>query len=134
MAINQVRASMGPVALDNMPAGQGQVFFSHSILQVQRKGWITEGEKKVGFDMNVRLRKTKTGGENWDSAIVPFRVEGGIDLVETYIRDGLEQNVIIKKGAWYKYKDINAQGLNGIKKEFLDNPVLFEEMKSELTP
>ncbi len=134
VAINQVRASMGPVALDNMPAGQGQVFFSHSILQVQRKGWITEGEKKVGFDMNVRLRKTKTGGENWDSAIVPFRVEGGIDLVETYIRDGLEQNVIIKKGAWYKYKDINAQGLNGIKKEFLDNPVLFEEMKSELTP
>ena len=133
VAINQVRASMGPVALDNMPAGQGQVFFSHSILQVQRKGWITEGDKKVGFDMNVRLRKTKTGGENWDSALVPFRVEGGIDLVETYIRDGLEQNVIIKKGAWYKYKDINAQGLNGIKNEFLARPELFEEMKSELT-
>ena len=29
VAINQVRASMGPVALDNMPAGQGQVFFAH---------------------------------------------------------------------------------------------------------
>ena len=42
VAINQVRASMGPVALDNMPAGQGQVFFSHSILQVRRKGWIKE--------------------------------------------------------------------------------------------
>ncbi len=65
---------MGPVALDNMPAGQGQVFFAHSIMQVQRKGWITEGDQKVGFDMNVRLRKTKTGGENWDSAVVPFRV------------------------------------------------------------
>ena len=62
VAINQVRASMGPVALDNMPAGQGQVYFAHSILQVQRKGWIEEKDKKVGFNMNIRLRKTKTGG------------------------------------------------------------------------
>ena len=133
IAINQVRASMGPVALDAMPAGQGQVFFSHSILQVQRKGWITEGEKKVGFDMNIRLRKTKTGGENWDSAIVPFRVEGGIDVLESYIRDAVEQKLIIQKGAWYSYGDIKAMGLNGIKGKFLEDDKLFEKLQDELT-
>lgn len=135
VAINQVRASMGPVALDPMPAGQGQVFFSHSIMQVQRKGWITEGDKetKVGFDMNIRLRKTKTGGENWGSAIVPFRVEGGIDVLESYIRDAIAQKVIIQKGAWYTYGEIKAMGMNGIKGKFLEDDNLFKKLKDELT-
>jgi len=133
VAINQVRASMGPVALDNMPAGQGQVFFAHSIMQVQRKGWITEGDQKVGFDMNVRLRKTKTGGENWDSAVVPFRVEGGIDVLESYIRDGIDQGLISKAGAWYTYGDIKAMGLNGIKEKFVEDNKLFDKLQNELT-
>jgi len=61
VAINQVRSSMGPVALDAMPGGMAQTFFSHFLLQVRRKGWIEEGKnkEKVGFDMEVRLRKTK---------------------------------------------------------------------------
>ena len=133
VAINQVRASMGPVALDNMPAGLGQVFFAHSIMQVQRKGWITEGDKKVGFDMNIRLRKSKTGGENWDSAIVPFRVEGGIDIVESYIRDGIDQGLISKAGAWYTYGEIKAMGMNGIKGKLLEDNKLFEKLQNELT-
>ena len=133
VAINQVRASMGPVALDNMPAGQGQVYFAHSILQVQRKGWIEEKDKKVGFNMNIRLRKTKTGGENWDSAIVPFRVEGGIDVVESYIRDGIDQKIITQSGAWYTYGDVKVMGMNGLKEKFVEDEKLFEKLKDELT-
>ena len=133
VAINQVRASMGPVALDNMPAGQGQVYFAHSILQVQRKGWIEEKDKKVGFNMNIRLRKTKTGGENWDSAIVPFGVEGGIDVVESYIRDGIDQKIITQSGAWYTYGDVKVMGMNGLKEKFVEDEKLFEKLKDELT-
>ena len=133
VAINQVRASMGPVALDNMPAGQGQVYFAHSILQVQRKGWIEEKDKKVGFNMNIRLRKTKTGGENWDSAIVPFRVEGGIDVVESYIRDGIDQKIITQSGAWYTYGDVKVMGMNGLNEKFVEDEKLFEKLKDELT-
>ena len=133
VAINQVRASMGPVALDNMPAGQGQVYFAHSILQVQRKGWIEEKDKKDGFNMNIRLRKTKTGGENWDSAIVPFRVEGGIDVVESYIRDGIDQKIITQSGAWYTYGDVKVMGMNGLKEKFVEDEKLFEKLKDELT-
>jgi recombination protein RecA len=133
VAINQVRASMGPVALDNMPAGQGQVYFAHSILQVQRKGWIEEKDKKVGFNMNIRLRKTKTGGENWDSAIVPFRVEGGIDVIESYLRDGIDQKIITQAGAWYTYGDVKVMGMNGLKEKFIEDEKLFEKLKDELT-
>ena len=133
IAINQVRAAMGPVALDNMPGGLAQTFFAHSLMQVRRKGWIEENKQRVGFDMEIRLRKTKVGGENWRSATIPFRVEGGIDVLESYIREGIEAKLITQSGAWYTYKEIKAMGMNGIKKSFLEDPTLFEELQNDLT-
>ena len=46
VAINQVRSSLGPVAIDNMPGGLAQTFFAHFLLQVRRKGWIEEDKEK----------------------------------------------------------------------------------------
>jgi hypothetical protein len=82
--------------------------------------------------MEVRLRKTKVGGENWKSAIVPFRVEGGIDLVESYMRDGLAAGIIDKKGAWYTYHDQRAQGMNGLKTLMTTNENLLVMLIAEL--
>ena len=132
VAINQVRASMGPVALDNMPGGLAQAFFSHFLLQVRRNGWIKEGKDNVGFDMEIRLRKTKVGGENWKSAIVPFRVDGGIDVTESFIREGIERKLITQAGPWYQYQDHKVMGMNGVKKLFIEQANLFEDLKSEL--
>ena len=134
VAINQVRSSIGPVALDNMPGGLAQSFFAHFLLQVRRKGWIEEKDKtKVGFDMEIRLRKTKVGGENWDSAIIPFRVEGGIDIVESFIREALERKLITQAGAWYSYEGEKVMGLNGIKNLFISNPEKFDVLKEAVT-
>ena len=138
VAVNQVRSSLGPVALDAMPGGMAQTFFSHFLLQVKRQGWIKEEvdgvEQNVGFDMEVRLRKTKVGGENWRSAIIPFRVEGGIDIVESFIREGLEVGLIKKAGPWYNYNESKVMGMNGLKKHFLNTPLDFEVLKNELSP
>ena len=133
VAINQVRASLGPVAIDNMPGGLAQTFFAHFLLQVRRKGWIEENKEKVGFDMEVRLRKSKVGGENWKSAIVPFRVEGGIDILESFIREALDKGLIKRTGAWYTYKEDKAMGLNGLKKVFIDNPDKIETLQKEVS-
>ena len=133
VAINQVRSSIGPVALDNMPGGLAQSFFAHSLLQVRRNGWIEEPKgNKVGFDMEVRLRKSKIGGENWNNAIVPFRVDGGIDVLESYIREAIEQKIVERSGAWYTYKDVKAMGMNGIKEKFLASTELLEDLKSDV--
>ena len=83
--------------------------------------------------MEVRLRKTKIGGENWSSATVPFRVEGGIDILESYIREALGKKLITQAGPWYTYKEQKHMGLNGIKKVFLEDEVLFEELKESVT-
>jgi recombination protein RecA len=128
ICINQVRASMGPTALANMPGGKAQSFFAHFLLEVRRNGWIEESGEKVGFDMQVRLRKTKVGGQNWKAASVPFRVEGGIDILESFIREGIEQGLVIKAGSWYTYNDVRAQGMNGLKQVFIDKPELQEQL------
>ena len=133
VAINQVRSSMGPVALDAMPGGLAQTFFSHSLLQVKRHGWIEENKERVGFDMEVRLRKSKVGGENWKSALVPFRVEGGIDVTESFIREALDRGLISKGGPWYTYNDTKVMGMNGLKKHFVENPDQLEELKISVT-
>jgi recombination protein RecA len=134
IAINQVRSSIGPVALDTMPGGLAQGFFAHFLLQVRRSGWIEEGKgNKVGFDMEVRLRKSKVGGENWSNAVVPFRVDGGIDILESYIREAIQQKLIIQKGPWYDYDGTKAMGMNGLKDQFLKDANLLEKLKACVT-
>lgn len=133
ICINQVRSSLGPVSLEAMPGGLAQQFFAHSILQVRRSGWIEENKQRVGFDMEVRLRKSKIGGENWGSAIVPFRVDGGIDILESFIREAIEQDIIKRSGAWYTYGDEKAMGMNGIKGVFINNSKLFDSLKKAVS-
>ena len=132
--INQIRSSLGPVSIDAMPGGLAQTFFAHSLLQVKRDGWIEEPKGiKVGFDMDIRMRKTKIGGEHWNHVKIPFRIEGGIDIVESFIREALTQNLIQQRGAWYMYGEEKMQGMNGIKHFFLENPSRFEDLKLSVT-
>ena len=133
IAINQVRSSMGPSALDAMPGGIGQTFFSHSMLQVRRHGWIKEENQNVGFEIEVRLRKSKVGGDNWQSAIVPFRQEGGIDIVESFIREGIEKRIIIQTGAWYTYNENKIMGLSKLKEHFLNNEDELKKLTDEVS-
>ena len=131
MVINQVRSSMGPVALDAMPGGVGQVFFSHMILQAKRSGWIEENKEKVGFDIEVRLRKTKAGGMPFDSCTIPFRLDGGFDMIETWIREALDMGIVKQAGPWYELPEVGEKlmGLNNVKTFYIDNPDKFESLK-----
>ena len=54
-------------------------------------------------------------------------------MLESYIRDGIDQGLISKAGAWYTYGDIKAMGLNGIKEKFVEDSKLFDKLQNELT-
>ena len=73
--------------------------------------------------MEVRVRKSKVGGENWKSAIVHFRVEGGIDILESFIREGISKKLIVQAGPWYSFNGgEKVMGLNNLKTLFLESP------------
>tara|TARA_R100001015_G_C4594664_1_gene149926 strand:- start:52 stop:1053 length:1002 start_codon:yes stop_codon:yes gene_type:complete len=137
VAINQTRGAMGPVtAMETMPGGEGQKFFSHCCMQVSKGGWINEpssSTNRVGFEIKVKLLKDKFGGEKWEEVVVPFRVEGGVDIVETYVRLGLEYGLIKQTGAWYTYEKMPSKvaGINKVVDWFKENPEEYEVFKDE---
>lgn len=132
IAINQLRSSIGPVSLDTMPGGLAQGYFSHFVLDVRRHGWIDEGQnKKVGFDMEIRCKKSKVGGRPFQSCIVPFRLDGGIDMLEVQLREAISKGLIVQRGPWYKinWVDKKIVGLNGLRKYFREH----EEERNKLS-
>lgn len=120
--INQVRSSLGPVSLPNMPGGLAQEFFAHFLLEVRRAGWIEEQKQKIGFDIEVRVRKSKVGGQPYQSCTVPFKMEGGIDIAETLFREALALEIIKHSGAWFKWGDEKFHGMTGIREFFVSKP------------
>jgi len=131
VAINQFRSGIGPVANQNFPGGVGQEYYAHFILQCRRAGWIEDGNKqKLGFDIEVRCRKSKVGGMPYQSVVVPFKLDlGRIDVIELYLREALVQGIIVRTGAWYSYEENKMMGQNGLREFFVDNPNHFEEVK-----
>ena len=109
VCINQQRSSIGPVAIKEMPGGKGQVSWNHMMLEVRRSGWIEDKKTKV------TLKKNKTSADHWSKVVVPFRVDGGIDILESYMREGLAYGYIKQAGAWYEFKENKVMGLNGLK-------------------
>ena len=134
LLINQTRDTIGAArALSNIPGGQGQVFFSHLILKVRRDGWITEGNNKVGFDIEIRNEKTKSGGYSQRACIVPFKFDGGIDIVESEIRELIAHDIIVRAGAWYQLPSgEKVMGMGGLKTFFSNNHELLYSWASSV--
>jgi len=128
VAINQLRSNVGRVTYNNMPGGIGQQFYSHLQLEIRRSGWIEEKGDKIGFEMEIRLKKTKQGGDDWDSIILPYKVGGGIDLIEVTINEALDKGLIKQSGAWYTYNEERIQGKNRVRQYFVDNPNMYEQL------
>ena len=135
ICINQQRSAIGPVAIKDMPGGKGQVYWNHMMLEVRRAGWIEDKKTKTkeGFDMEVTLKKNKTSADHWQKVVVPFRVDGGIDTMESYMREGLAYGYIKQAGAWYDYAGNKVMGLNGLKTLLVtEQPELGEQLKEQV--
>ena len=131
--INQIRSTIGPSApLSNLPGGQGQGFFSHLILHVRRESWITNKDNvKEGFNIEIKNDKTKSGGYSQRICLIPFKFEGGIDVLESEIRELIAHKIIKQSGAWYQLPDgEKVMGMGGLRTHFLKNDLLLENLMS----
>lgn len=137
VVINQVRGSMGPVAaIETMPGGKGQQFFAHGVLETRRGEYIKDPKgKRLGFNIITSLQKDKFGGTRWEQVETPFRVEGGIDITETYLREALELGLINKSGAWYTsefFGEETIQGFDNLRLVAAANPDNMQRLVSAI--
>ena len=136
IVVNQLRDDLGANKYEvnlNVPGGRAQVFFAHIFLELRRGAWIKDKEdNRLGFDMGIRMRKGRFSEEQWGKTSIPFKVEGGVDLIETFMREGLAKGKIKQAGAWYTYRDEKVMGSQGLHDLLESTPPLFQQLKEDI--
>jgi recombination protein RecA len=136
IAINQERTSIGgykPLP----PGGLAQQFFAHLMLEVRKGDWLPSSNSKAGeregFNMVVRMNKTKVGGLVDDQASVPFTYNAGVREYEAIIDEALYSGILTTtSNGRYEYKGNNFHGRINLMKGFQEDEELYEALKQEI--
>ncbi len=129
--INQLREKIGVMFgnPETTTGGNALKFYASVRLDIRRATQIKEGEEIVGNRTRVKVVKNKLAP--------PFRVAEfdivygeGISKLGEIIDLGVDHNIIKKSGSWFSYGETKlGQGRDAVKKLFLDNPELAEEIE-----
>lgn len=130
-SINQMRANIGGYD-DVYPGGREQRHASHLILRLRREEWIKESDERVGYKMEVLIKKTKIGGQQESSCVIPVMFSSQIDLVSSYIEDALARRIITTAGPYYSYGENKWLGKAALRQALTDMPELLEKLKQEV--
>lgn len=133
ISTNQMRDSIGSHdALAALPGGKANRHFNQIFLTTRREGWINESGHRIGFHLEVGLRKNKTAPPIYDSASIDFLFHGQIDYMSSYLDEAIQKKLIVAKGPWFMYNGQNYLGRPNLRQHFVDNPEEFEEVKEKL--
>lgn len=131
--INQLRSSIaqyGPSSVTT--GGKALKFYASQRLEVKNKGKIKDGDNTIGFKQHINVVKNKVSA--------PFKevsydiVYGkGVDKILGLIESCIFEEVIIKSGNTYTYKDVKlGVGQKKLKETLYDNPDLVDELEKDL--
>ena len=125
-AINQMRSGIGGYGIqEEYPGGKAQRFFSSVIFRTHRGGWITESKKRIGFDMEIFLTKSKICSPQQE-IVIPFRFDiCQLDIPSVLAQMCVDVGIIEQSGYTYSVLGKKAIGMNNlvelIKKENLED-------------
>ena len=122
LCTNQLRSKIGVVygSPDSIPGGRALEYAMSYIIKVRRKGWIKEGDERVGYHLGVSIEKNKLAQPFMETTI-PFMFSGQIDTVAGALDIALELNLIEKKGAFYTWNEERIHGRPKLLQYFRDN-------------
>ncbi|WP_425401095.1 recombinase RecA [Aeoliella sp.] len=132
--INQIREKIGVMfgSPETTPGGRALKFYSSCRIDVRKIGQLKDGEEVVGQRVRTRVVKNKVAP--------PFRVaefdmmhKDGISYEGDIIDLGLEQKVVARTGAWFRYGDMQlGQGKEKARLFLKENPKIAEEIKDKI--
>jgi recombination protein RecA len=130
---NQLRQKIGIMFgnPETTPGGLALKFYASVRLDTRKIENLKDGEKVIGSRHRVKVVKNKVAP--------PFRV-AELDIMNTsgfsheggLLDVGLELGVIIKSGAFLKYKDILGQGREAAKIYLQENPKIAKEVEVDI--
>lgn len=134
--INQIRTNIGGYGNPEQRMGGKAIdFFSSIILDTRRREAIGDKENPTGFITAIKVSKNKCGS--------PFRIANvelyigpdqyGVDTFSEIVDIAVENNIIGKGGAWYRYtvegEEQRWQGKQNVVQYLKENYFVFEEIQ-----
>ncbi len=132
--INQIREKIGVMfgSPETTPGGRALKFYASCRVDVRRIGQLKEGEVVVGQRVRAKVVKNKVAP--------PFRVAefdmlhtDGISYEGDILDLGIEQKVVGRTGAWFRYGEMQlGQGKEKARLFLKENPKIAEEIKQKV--
>jgi recombination protein RecA len=116
--VNQIREKIGITYGSNetTPGGRALKFYSSIRLDIRRIGQVKAGEEVIGNRTKVKTVKNKCAPP-FKTAEFDIIFNQGISKESDLIEVAIEKGILVKKGAWISYGDVQVgQGkLNSVK-------------------
>jgi recombination protein RecA len=132
--INQIREKIGVMfgSPETTPGGRALKFYASCRVDVRRIGQLKEGEDVVGQRVRAKVVKNKVAP--------PFRVAefdmmhtDGISYEGDILDMGMEEKIIGRTGAWFRYGDMQlGQGKEKARLFLKENPKITEEIREKI--
>ena len=132
--INQIREKVGVMfgSPETTPGGRALKFYSSCRIDVRRIGQLKDGEEVVGQRVRAKVVKNKVAP--------PFRVaefdmmhKDGISYEGDLLDLGMDQKVVTRTGAWFRYGDMQlCQGKEKARLFLKETPDVAAEIKDKI--
>ncbi len=132
--INQLREKIGVMFgnPETTTGGNALKFYSSVRLDIRKISTIKEGDVAVSNTVRVKVVKNKVAPP-FRKAEFELTFGEGISKTGELVDLGVEYGILKKSGSWFSYGETKlAQGREGTKKIFADNPELAEEVEAKI--
>ena len=128
---NQLRSKIGVVYgnPETMPGGEAQKYYASYIIKVKRNGWITENDRRIGYDLQVITEKNKLAPP-FQKTEVPFLFTGHIDHISGLIEIAKDLGIIEYNRGYYRIDGKTLHGEKAMKTCLEESPDLVERIKT----
>src|SRR5262249_8278204 len=132
--INQIREKIGVMfgSPETTPGGRALKFYASCRVDVRRIGQLKEGEDVVGQRARAKVVKNKAAPPSRVADFARLHPDG-ISYEGDILDMGLEEKIVGRTGAWFRYGDMQlGQGKEKARQFLKENPKITEEIKEKI--
>lgn len=132
--INQLREKVGVMYgnPETTPGGRALKFYASVRLDVRKSDAVKAGSDVIGSRTKVKVVKNKVAPP-FKQAEFDIIYGEGISRESDILDLAVENNIIVKSGAWYSYNDSRiGQGKENAKQFLKDNPSICDEIEEKI--
>jgi recombination protein RecA len=132
--INQIRQKIGVMYgnPETTTGGLALKFYASVRLEVRKSAVIKDGDEPIGAECKVKVVKNKIAPP-FKTAEFSLMHDRGIDLEEDVLKNGVEDEVVTKAGAFFSYKEQRlGQGKDNAKAFLREHPEVRDAITAEV--